>query len=571
VGKPSANQQQVHALSESDLHRALEAHRQSGDSLGRCLMKQGFPDEVTALKAVATALQIQFVDLSAQKIDAAAAVGIPVELIRKARVIPVTQEDSRLVLAMEYPFDFKTVDHIRILTGKHIERAVCTSADMEAALQTSYGFSVERMIEKLEPARNEGVATNAEMGHLRELASEPTVINLVNLIAARAIRERASDIHFEPFEREFKIKYRIDGILHEMPAPPKHLQEAIISRVKIMADMNIAERYIPQDGHIELNLEGHEVDVRVATIPTIFGECVVMRLLDKSSFLFGVEKLGFEKTSLARFRGLLEYPHGIVLVCGPTGSGKTTTLYAALNAIYTPERKFITIEDPVEYQLAGVNQIPVRPKRGLTFANGLRSILRQDPDIIMVGEIRDRETADISIRSALTGHLVLSSLHTNDAAEAITRLLDMGVEPYLIASAVRGILGQRLVRKVCTACRERVQPSDAVRAQIRRELDTDIVPVLYRGRGCAECKSTGYRGRTAIIEQLDVDEGLRNLILERAPAARMRAHEAPDMQTMRQAGWLKVARGITTPEEVLRAVQSDEMFEALDEDSIADR
>jgi len=551
----------VGKLPEETLREALDRFRDTGESLGRCLTGLGWPDEKSALKALAEALQIRFVDLSETKIDNTAAAGIPSELIHKARVIPVTQGDGSVLLAMQNPFDFQTVEHIRILTGKAVERAICTESDMEAAMQTFYGFSVERMIKHLEvPDRGEAV-DDVQVGHLREIASEPTVVNLVNLIVARAIRDRASDIHIEPFENKLKVKYRIDGVLHEMPAPPKHLQDAIISRVKIMAEMNIAERYVPQDGHIELNFEGREVDVRVATIPTIFGECVVMRLLDKASFLFGLDGLGFEEGTLAGFRRLLRNPHGIALVCGPTGCGKTTTLYAALNAIYTSKRKFITIEDPVEYELEGVNQIPVRPKRGLTFANGLRSIVRQDPDVIMVGEIRDSETAEIAIRSALTGHLVLSSLHTNDAPESIARLLDMGVPPYLIASAARGILGQRLVRKVCVACGEQVQPSEAQLAQIKRELGAETEVTLYRGQGCSECTGTGYRGRTAILELLIVDDGLRDLILQRASASVIRRQVASKMQTMREAGWLKVARGITTPEEVIRATQIEEQIE----------
>jgi type II secretory ATPase GspE/PulE/Tfp pilus assembly ATPase PilB-like protein len=550
-------------LSEETLHKALDRFRRTGESLGRCLTTLGWQDEKSALEALAETLQIRFLELSETEIDRAAATGIPSELIHKARVIPVAQIDGNLLLAMENPFDFQTVDHIHILTGKDIDRAICTESDMEAAMQTFYGFSVERMIKHLEVPEDDA-ADSAQVGHLREIASEPTVVNLVNLIVVRAIRDRASDIHIEPFENILKVKYRIDGVLHEMPAPPKHLQDAIISRVKIMADMNIAERYIPQDGHIELNFEGHEVDVRVATIPTIYGECIVLRLLDKTSFLFGLEGLGFEEGTLGRYRRLLQNPHGIVLVCGPTGCGKTTTLYASLTAIFTTERKFITIEDPVEYELMGVNQIPVRPKRGLTFANGIRSIVRQDPDVIMVGEIRDSETAEIAIRSALTGHLVLSSLHTNDAPESIARLLDMGVQPYLIASAVRGILGQRLVRKVCSACGERVEPSEAQLAQIRRELDADGEVLLYRGQGCSDCNGTGYRGRTAILELLIVDESLRDLVLERASASAIRQRVAGKMQSMREAGWLKVARGITTPEEVIRATQMEEQFDDFD-------
>jgi type II secretion system protein E len=546
------------------VQEVLERHRRTGDNLGKCLVAQGWPDEVTALQELANSLGIRFINLSEETIDRSAAGEIPSELINKARVIPVSLEGDRLVLAMANPFDFQTVEHIEILTGKTVERAICTESDMAAAMQTFYGHSVERMIKHLERPGQEDIEDSAQVGHLREIASEPTVVNLVNLIVVRAIRDRASDIHIEPFDSVVKVKYRVDGILHEMPAPPKHLQDAIVSRVKIMADMNIAERYVPQDGHIELNFEGREVDVRVATIPTIYGECVVMRLLDKTSFLLGMESLGFDEDLLKRYQRLLEYPHGIVLVCGPTGSGKTSTLYASLATIFTPERKFITIEDPVEYELEGVNQIPVRPKRGLTFANGLRAIVRQDPDVIMVGEIRDSETAEIAIRSALTGHLVLSSLHTNDAPESIARLLDMGIQPYLIASAVRGVLAQRLVRKVCTVCREPMAPSDTVREHIRRELGDGITPTLYHGRGCSECGGTGYRSRTAISELMVVDETIRRLTLERAAGSDVRKHLATRMRTMRQVGWTKVVQGITTPEEVIRATYLEEHVEELE-------
>ena len=542
-------------LSEKEVLEALERSRRTGDTLGKSLLAMGWPDEAGALRALADSAGLRFMDLSATEIDRTAANGIPAELIHRAHVIPLSEEEGVLLLAMENPFDLQVVDHVRILTGKKVERIVCTESDMAAAMQTFYGFSVERMIAHLEVAEDEEADGSVQVGQLREMASEPTVVNLVNLMVARAIRDRASDVHIEPFHNSLKVKYRIDGLLHEMPSPPKHLQDAIVSRVKIMADMNIAERYVPQDGHIELNFEGHEVDVRVSTVPTIFGESVVMRLLDKTTFLFGLERLGIEEGTLKRYQALLRMPHGIVLVCGPTGSGKTTTLYASLSAILTPERKFITIEDPVEYELEGVNQIPVRPKRGLTFATGLRAIVRQDPDVIMVGEIRDSETAEIAIRSALTGHLVLSSLHTNDAPESISRLLDMGVQPYLIASAVRGILAQRLVRRVCQACRQPVAPDEALAAQIAVELGAGVPLSLYRGRGCPECNRTGYRGRTAILELMAVDDGLRDLILQHATGSAIRKHVSGQMQSMRQAGWLNVARGITTPEEVIRVTQ----------------
>jgi type II secretory ATPase GspE/PulE/Tfp pilus assembly ATPase PilB-like protein len=539
-------------LEESEIHQALKRHRETGESLGRCLVAMGWPDESAALRALARAMRIEFVDLSTRTLDEAATAGIPAELIHHARIIPIAVEGDRLLLAMQDPFDFQTADHVRILTGKRVERALCTESDMEAAMQAFYGFSVERMIKHLEGPDEDQAERGADVGHLREIASEPSVVNLVNLMLARAIRDRASDIHIESFQKSLVVKYRIDGVLHEMPSPPKHLQDAIISRVKIMSDMNIAERYIPQDGHIELNLEGREVDVRAATVPTVYGESVVLRLLDKTSFLVGLEQVGFDDETLARYRGILTAPHGILLLCGPTGSGKTTTMYASLSEMFTPERKFVSIEDPVEYELPGVNQIPVRPKRGLTFATGLRSILRQDPDIIMVGEIRDRDTADIALRSALTGHFVLSSLHTNDSAEVLPRLLDMGIETYLIASALRGAAAQRLVRKVCPACAHPVQPTPEELSQLRDELGPEVVPAMRAGRGCPECKGTGLRGRTAVLELMTLDETLREMIAQRASAANIREYLAPRMISMRRAGWMKVVQGITTREEVLR-------------------
>ncbi len=551
-------------LSKDDISRALHMRRRTGESLGRCLAALGWPDEARGLRELAAALQIRFVDLAETQIDPAAARLVPPDVLQKAQVMPVSVTDGRLLLVMADPFDFETLDYVRILTGRDVERAVCTGSDMEAAMQAFHGFTVERMIEQFSDAAATGEESQIEVGQLREMASEPTVVNLVNLIVARAVRHRASDIHVEPFENELKVKYRIDGILREMPAPPKHLHSAIVSRIKIMADINIAERYTPQDGHIQLTVEGREVDVRVATIPTIHGECVVLRLLDKSSFLRGLGELGFADETLALHRRLLAHPHGIVLVCGPTGCGKTTTLYASLSTIYTPERKFITIEDPVEYELPGVNQIPVRPKRGVTFANGLRAIVRQDPDIIMVGEIRDSETADIAVRSALTGHLVFSTLHTNDACEAIPRLLDMGVEPYLAASALRGIIAQRLVRKICTNCKEPVTPTPGQLERLRRELGDIGDPVLYGGRGCRECNETGFVGRTAIAELLLIDDQLRDAILQRTPAAEIRKLVAPHMLTMREAGCRTVLQGITTAEEVLRVTQMDEAYEDLE-------
>jgi general secretion pathway protein E len=388
------------------------------------------------------------------------------------------------------------------------------------------------------------------------MAFEAPVVRLVNLLIEEAIAAAASDIHIEPFEDTLRVRYRVDGILFDQEAPPRRLQAAVTSRIKIMAEMNIAERRLPQDGRIRVNLHGRRIDVRVSTMPTVHGESIVMRLLDRSSVFLPLDHLGFAAVMLKRFEGLIRRPHGIVLVTGPTGSGKTTTLYGALDKINSPDRKIITVEDPVEYQLKGVNQIAVKPKIGLSFATGLRHIVRQDPDVILVGEIRDLETAEIAIQAALTGHLVFSTLHTNDAPGAITRLQDMGVEPYLVASVLEGALAQRLVRRICPACRVPDHPPAA---------DLDALGVegaaaspLFRVKGCDQCRSTGYRGRTGIYELFVITEDVRSLILRRAPTRDIRRQAMDEgMLTLRMDGWAKACAGVTTVEEVLRVTQED--------------
>ena len=393
------------------------------------------------------------------------------------------------------------------------------------------------------------------IGHLHDLAREPSLINLLNLIILEAVHDNASDIHVEPFERELKVKYRIDGVLHEMPPPPKHLQAAIISRIKIMADLNIAERFVPQDGHFKFAAAEAKVDIRVSTVPTMFGESVVMRILDRKSTLRGLDELGMDEEQLKSFDSAIRQPHGILLVTGPTGSGKTTTLYAALNRIYEPGKKIITIEDPVEFHLDGINQMQVNPKRGLAFANGLRSILRQDPDIIMVGEIRDGETADIAIRSSLTGHLVFSTLHTNDASGAITRLLDMQVEPYLLATTVESVIAQRLVRIICERCVETFEPSAGLLEQLGPDAAAFEGAALRRGGGCQECHGTGYRGRIGIFETIRVTDAIRDVILRRLPGSAVRKAADGSFVSMRRDGYRKVLTGVTSLEEVWRVTQ----------------
>ena len=485
---------------------------------------------------------------------------VPPEFVHRYLVVPVAEEDGCVTLAMTDPFDLKASDDFTFLTGKTVRRTYAPPGAIEEAIRVYYGSTVETMIRHLdEPPVTAGLeGDDAETaGHLHEIARDPSIVNLVNLILLEAIQKKASDVHVEPFEKLLKLRYRIDGFLHEMPLLPKHLQAGILSRIKIMAKMDIAERVKPQDGHIEfLTPDQRRVDLRVATVPTLYGESLVLRILDKSVGLLDLDNLGVPPDTLVEIRRIVRQVHGIILVTGPTGSGKTTTLYAALREIYDASKKIITIEDPVEYELEGVNQIPVLPKRGITFAGGLRAILRQDPDIVMVGEIRDRETADIAIRSALTGHLVLSTLHTNNAVGAITRLLDMGVEPYLAASSLEAALAQRLVRCVCPYCVEEVALDEAQYRHFTVEMGVEVPPRVRRGRGCANCMNTGYLGRTGVFELFRVTPPARELITARASADRIAAVCMPPERTMRFDGFRKVSAGRTTLEEVLRVTQA---------------
>jgi general secretion pathway protein E len=443
---------------------------------------------------------------------------------------------------MADPLDFETISAVSGFTGLKIEPALAGEQEILDAIDKAYGEA-----EKQAEEGHEGRA-DEDLEHLRDMASEAPVIRLVNAMIAQAIEKRASDIHIEPFEKEFRIRYRIDGVLHSQDAPPRELKAAVISRVKLMAKLNIAERRLPQDGRIKIKVAGHEVDLRVSTLPTLYGESVVMRLLDRSATdFYDLQKLGFDEGMLAQMEHFTSLPHGIFLVTGPTGSGKSTTLYSALKRINLPDKKIITIEDPVEYQMDGINQIHVNPQIGLTFAAGLRHIVRQDPDVIMVGEIRDRETADIAIRAALTGHLVFSTLHTNDAPSAITRLVDMGVEEYLISSTVVAVLAQRLVRLICPHCK--------APAGMRMTPDGERVQ-CYRGAGCDRCFGTGFHGRVGIFELMELNDELRSMILAKADAAQLTAAARRNgMRTLREDGWMKAPMGLTTADEVLRVTQ----------------
>ena len=551
-------------ISEQQLDEGLTLQQQQNDRIGELLCRLGHVNSQTVREALVLQAGLSRIDLEADQIDPQAIAAIPADVAFRHKVLPFSIHNRTLSVAMADPFDHAAIESLRVLTGRRIERYYCPENELIEATRRMYGSSVARMIADLD-VDSTAVQTGEDelIMQLQVMAREPSVVNLVNLIIMEAIDARASDIHIEPFENTIKIKYRVDGIMHEVSPPPKQLQPALVSRVKIMAGMNIAERFVPQDGHITFNAPKGKIDLRVATVPTIFGECVVLRLLDRSTALIDMERLGLDEACLKQISFLLQRPHGIILVTGPTGSGKTTTLYAALNKIYTPEKKIITIEDPVEYQLDGINQMPVNRKRGLLFSSGLRAIVRQDPDIIMVGEIRDRETADISIRSALTGHLVFSTLHTNDATGAVTRLVDMGVEPFLLASSLEGVIAQRLVRTICPHCKKPHEPEPEILKRVGHSLRNGKKGSFFQGEGCRNCRQTGYIGRTGIFELLRITADVRQAITHRATAAEIAAVAPSDHQPMREDGFRKAAAGITTLEEVLRVTQDTQTEEAL--------
>ncbi len=478
--------------------------------------------------------------------------------IRENRVIPLELKNSVLKVLMANPEDKPTIDALRVATSADIIIYVSDTAALDEYISRFYAQEAQNINRIIEDIGERGLEflkeEEEDIGYLKDLASEAPIIKLVNLLITRAVESRASDIHIEPFEDELKVRYRIDGVLHDIESIPKKLQAAIVSRIKIIAKLNIAERRLPQDGRIRIKIGEKEIDIRVSTIPVLYGESVVMRLLDKESIVIDLDILGFSPQTLSAFEQLIKKPNGIILVTGPTGSGKTTTLYGALDKINSPDRKIITVEDPVEYQLKGVNQVQVKPQIGLNFANTLRHIVRQDPDIIMIGEVRDLETAEIAIQSALTGHLVFSTLHTNDAPSAVTRLLDMGVENFLLSSTIRGILAQRLVRVICPDCKE-ADPSTVDKEQLTM-LGIRSDTTLYRGKRCEKCSYTGYHGRLGIFELLLVDDDIRTLILRSSDSNQIReAARMHGMKTLFEDGAEKVKAGLTTLSEVLRVTQ----------------
>jgi general secretion pathway protein E len=546
-------------LATPDVVAAATTRSQTtGESLADALVAQGAVSAADVLQIVARQHRLPYLSRDELPSPLPVLKNLSSKYLKQYTVCPVSVEGGVLTVATADPLNPVIVDDLRQSTGLDVRLVVCLPDAITEAIDRTYEggstTALQRIVEGMEDdVRGDG---DEDVNHLRDMAFEAPVVRLVNLLVENAIASEASDIHIEPFEDTLRIRYRIDGILYDQEAPPRRLQAAVTSRIKIMAEMNIAERRLPQDGRIRVTLHGRRVDIRVSTIPTVHGESIVMRLLDRSSVFLPMERLGFTTQMLGRFEKLITRPHGILLVTGPTGSGKTTTLYAALDKINSPDRKIITVEDPVEYQLKGVNQIPVKPKIGLTFASGLRHIVRQDPDVILVGEIRDLETAEISIQASLTGHLVFSTLHTNDAPSAVTRLQDMGVEPYLLSSVLEGVLAQRLVRRICQVCRVPDTPSAADIEALGIEADPHTS--LFRGKGCDDCRGTGYRGRTGIYELFVITEDVRSLILRRASSREIRRLAIDmGMVTLRQDGWGRAVDGVTTIEEVLRVTQED--------------
>ena len=536
---------------------AMARVQSSGEELGDALVAMGAVSPNDVLRAVAVQHGLPY--LSRDELPSALPVvkNLSPKYLRQYGICPLSVDGGVLTVATADPLNPVITDDLRQATGLQIRLVAAPIDGITEALERAYEgatTTMQRIVEGMEDDRTgEG---EEDVNHLRDMAFEAPVVRLVNLLIENALNAHASDIHVEPFEDTLRIRYRIDGVLFDQESPPRRLQAAVTSRIKIMSEMNIAERRLPQDGRIRVTLQGRRVDIRVSTVPTVHGESIVMRLLDRSSVFLPLEELGFSSDIRGKFEALIKRPHGILLVTGPTGSGKTTTLYAALDKINSPDRKIITVEDPVEYQLKGVNQISVRAKIGLTFATGLRHIVRQDPDVILVGDIRDLETADIAIQSSLTGHLVFSTLHTNDAPGAITRLEDMGVEPYLVSSVLEGVLAQRLVRRICSSCRVEDTPTRADLEALG--VDPRGAYSLYRGTGCDDCRGTGYKGRFGIYELFPITDDVRSLVLRRASTPEIRRHAVEaGMVTLRLDGWMKARNGLTTVEEILRVTQED--------------
>ena len=541
-------------LSASELKKVERVKKSSvAESLPQLLVKLGICSETDVADAFVEAGHYEKISSDQYPVETPLPDNISLRFLKQFHVIGLSRDENNVTVTMMDPEDQFILDALKLATGKNIIPKVGLLSEIDTALELQYGEGRSQMDKIVDDLSIDDIGEE-DLEHLKDLASEAPVIKMVNLIMQRAIETKASDIHIEPFEQSLKVRLRVDGVLQEIDAPPVKSTAAVISRIKIMAKLNIAERRLPQDGRIKVQMLGKELDLRVSTIPTMYGESVVIRLLDKENTVLDFTALGFAGRHLQLFLDILALPHGIILITGPTGSGKSTTMYAALKQLNTSARKIITVEDPVEYQMEGINQIQAKPQIGLTFAMALRSIVRQDPDVIMIGEMRDLETARIAVQSALTGHLVLSTLHTNDAAGGVTRLLDMGLEEYLLTSTVNGILAQRLVRKLCSVCKESYIPSPELVDELRlKRFSTSDAITLYKPVGCPSCNGMGYRGRMAIIEFLPMTDPIRKLIMTHQEAgAIQKLAIAEGMQTLYENGLDKVVQGITTLEEVMR-------------------
>jgi len=552
-------------VSQEQLEEALEEQKKSGRLLGELLISMDFASEKDILEALGVQTGTTVIDLSKMEIPDEVIKQVPASLAKVYNVIPIKFENDVLTVALSDPLNVNILDDLRFVLNCEIQSTVACEKDISEAIEKYYGKtdeeeSIDNLVKEIEKNAPETITAKIQekdnIASLKELASQPPVVKLVNLVLLQAVKDKASDIHFEPFEDEFKIRYRVDGVLYEISHPPKTLSLAVTSRIKVMANLDVAESRVPQDGRIMMKVAGRRIDLRISTLPTVYGESVVMRVLDRSVISLSLDEIGLNPDHKEQIEKLIRRPNGIILDTGPTGCGKTTTLYSCLRRVNKIDFKIITTEDPVEYDIHGIIQVNIKPKINLTFATCLRHILRQDPDIIMVGEIRDKETAQISIQASLTGHLVFSTLHTNDAPSSITRLIDMGVEPFLITSTLEAIIAQRLVRVLCHKCKEAYRPTEQELSELGLTPDEAKDKTFYKAKGCNECNGIGYKGRTGIFEVLIMNDKIRRLIMKKAHTAVIRkVAQESGMRTLREDGLLKIYDGITTIEEVVRETQ----------------
>ncbi len=550
-------------IDPDSLDMALREQHKTGERIGVILVKMGLATEEDVLKGLSRQLHVPFVKPSEMDLDESLKELVPARIAEHYRLVPLGRENGILRVAVNDPLDMHVLDDLRLVLRTELETAIATREEIEKAINRFYGIGGATLAELEESQGQESASIDVEVEEvdLDKMAEDAAIVRFVNQVIQEAFRDRATDIHVEPMEKDLRIRYRIDGVLYEQEVPPaiKRYQSAIISRLKIMADLNIAERRLPQDGKIKIRMGEKEYDLRVSTVPTPYGESTAIRILSRDSELCTIDRLGFNKTHQDVLREMIVKPHGIIFITGPTGSGKSTTLYAALSEINSADRKIITIEDPIEYRIPGTTQIQVNPQINLTFARILRTVLRQDPDVIMVGETRDSETAKITIQTALTGHLVFSTLHTNDAMSAVTRLEDMGVEPFLIASSVEGIIAQRLVRVLCSTCKKPTQPDSFLLNQVNVTREDTAPLTFYRQAGCETCRYTGFRGRTACLEMAKINEVMRRGIVEGAASNHLKRIAIQyGMKPIRHDGWGKIKEGRTTVEEVLKVTMEDE-------------